>query len=441
MSVENLQCADAPRETTFCKQRAGDSGGRMMAMWPVKRMDELCEITSSKRIFAADYVSEGVPFYRGREITEKYKGNLDVSTELFITEKKFIEIECKFGAPKTGDLLLTSVGTLGSVYVVKSSDRFYFKDGNLTWFRNFRELDSQFLYYWLGSPQGKAELQKATIGSSQSAFTIVLLKGMEIKLPPLSAQRRIADILSAYDELIENSQRRIRILEEMARSLYREWFVYFRFPGHENHPLVPSSLGDIPQGWEVKPFTEVADVLSGGTPKTNVAEYWNGEIPFFTPRDAPSFFYVQETDKHVTELGLVKCASQLYPPDTVFITARGTVGKVALPSLPMAMNQSCYALRGKLGVSQRFLFLMTLQQVEYLKTNTGGATFDTIVVDTFRRMEVVKPSIVIISCFARQTDPIFEQVNTLQCQIQNLRQTRDLLLPRLLTGELNIEEQ
>ena len=218
-----------------------------MAKWPVKRMDELCEITSSKRIFAADYVSEGVPFYRGREITEKYKGNLDVSTELFITEEKFSEIERKFGAPKTGDLLLTSVGTLGSVYVVKPSDRFYFKDGNLTWFRNFKELDSRFLYYWLSSPQGKAELQKATIGSSQSAFTIVLLKGMELELPPLPVQRRIAGILLAYDELIENSQRRIKILESMARALYREWFVQFRFPSHEKVKIIDG----VPEGWEV----------------------------------------------------------------------------------------------------------------------------------------------------------------------------------------------
>jgi type I restriction enzyme S subunit len=234
-----------------------------MAAWPTKRMDQLCEITSSKRIFAADYVSEGVPFYRGREVTEKYKGNLDVSTELFITEEKFAEIERKFGAPKLGDLLLTSVGTLGSVYVVKPGDRFYFKDGNLTWFRNFKGLDSQFLFYWIGSPQGKAELQKCTIGSSQSAFTIVLLKGMEIELPPLPVQQRIAGILSTYDELIENSQRRIKVLEAMARGLYREWFVHFRFPGHENHPRVASALGEIPQGWEVQKLGQVATVLRG----------------------------------------------------------------------------------------------------------------------------------------------------------------------------------
>ena len=211
-----------------------------MNAWPTKRMDELCEITSSKRIFAADYVSEGVPFYRGKEITEKHKGKLDISTELFISDNKFSEIERKFGAPRSGDLLLTSVGTLGSPYVVKPADRFYFKDGNLTWFRHFDGLDSWFLYYWLVSPQGKAELQKCTIGSSQSAFTIVLLKGMEIESPPLPVQRRIAGVLSAYDELIENNQRRIQILETMARALYREWFVEFRFPGHDKIPRVAS---------------------------------------------------------------------------------------------------------------------------------------------------------------------------------------------------------
>lgn len=412
-----------------------------MAEFRKARMADLCEITSSKRIFAADYVSEGVPFYRGKEITEKYKGNLDVSTELFITEEKFREIEQKFGAPKEGDLLLTSVGTLGSPYVVKPGERFYFKDGNLTWFRFFKALDSKYLYYWLVSPQGKEELQKCTIGSSQSAFTIVLLKGMEIELPPLPAQGHIVSILSAYDELIENNQRRIRILEDMARSLYREWFVHFRYPGHVSVPLVDSPFGRIPQGWEVIAFTEIADVLSGGTPKTDIADYWNGEIPFFTPRDAPDSFYVQDTDKHVTGLGLTKCASQLYPPDTVFITARGTVGKVALPSVPMAMNQSCYALRGKAGISQRFLFLMTLQQVDYLKTNTGGATFDTIIVDTFRRMRVVKPSLDLIAQFTSRIDAVFEQINTLQRQTANLRCTRDLLLPRLLSGDVSLKER
>ncbi len=376
----------------------------------VHKMRELCEITSSKRIFAADYKSEGVPFYRGKEISEKYRGNLDVSTELFIDRDKFEQIRAKFGAPVAGDLLLTSVGTLGSPYVVNEREEFYFKDGNLTWFRNFKHLDSWFLYYWLQSPQGKAELKKCTIGSSQSAYTIVLLKAIEISLPPLPTQRKIAAILSAYDDLIENNLRRIKILEEMAQNLYREWFVKFRFPGYEQARFTDSPLGRIPEGWEVVSFTEIADVLSGGTPKTTMQEYWGGSIPFFAPKDAPESFYVTNTEKAITELGLRKCNSKLYPKDTVFITARGTVGKVVMPSMDMAMNQSCYALRGKQGIRQPYLFLVTREQIDYLKKNTGGATFDTIVVDTFRRMLVVKPVNEVIVRFSQLIQPEMDSI-------------------------------
>ncbi len=319
--------------------------------------------------------------------------------------------------------------------VMYCSGRFWASDNTLVAFPVSDAFDTKFLFYLLTD----AKLSRHAGGAAQPLVTQTVLKQVEVSVPPLPVQRRIAGILSAYDELIENSQRRIRILEEMARALYRDWFVHFRFPGHEDHPRVPSPLGEIPEGWEVVTFTEIADVLSGGTPKTSVDDYWNGEIPFFTPRDAPASFYVQDTGKHVTELGLSKCASELYPPDTVFITARGTVGKLALPSVPMAMNQSCYALRSNNGVPQRYLFLLTLQQVDYLKTNTGGATFDTIVVDTFRRMQVVMPSREIVAQFVQQVDAMFEQMNTLQSQLQNLRHTRDLLLPRLLSGQLELE--
>lgn len=276
-------------------------------------------------------------------------------------------------------------------------------------------------------------------GTNISNLNQDILGALEVPAPPPDVQRKLTSILTAYDDLIENNQRRIRILEEMARRLYREWFVYFRFPAQENHPRVASSVGEIPRGWSCVSFTSLADVLSGGTPKTETSEYWDGEIPFFTPRDAPGDFYVSDTDKHISELGLSKCASALYPADTVFITARGTVGKVALPAVPMAMNQSCYALRGKEGIPQRFLFLMTLQQVDYLRTNTGGATFSTIVVDTFNRMQVVKPPQELIRRFERLVDGLFNQVRTLHMQTKNLRRTRDLLLPRLLSGQIELE--
>jgi type I restriction enzyme, S subunit len=294
--------------------------------------------------------------------------------------------------------------------------------------------DSRYVFYLLTTL--KDELRAKASGAATPIINKSAFEAIEIDMPALEFQRQAAAILSAYDDLIENCQRRIRILEDMARGLYREWFVHFRFPGADAVPRVDSPLGPIPQGWEVRPFTDIAEVLSGGTPKTDVAAYWDGEIPFFTPRDAPACFYVQDTGKRLTEAGLSNCSSALYAPDTVFITARGTVGKVALAAIPMAMNQSCYALRGKMGFGQRYLFLLTLAQVDYLKTNTGGATFDTIVVETFRRMLIAVPPAGLVSRFTERVDGLFEQVNVLQQKITNLRRTRDLLLPRLLSGQI-----
>jgi len=386
----------------------------MTPQWPIKRMDELCEITSSKRIFAADYVSEGVPFYRGKEITEKYNGKLDVSTELFITEAKFKEIEKKFGAPQTGDLLLTSVGTLGSVYVVKSSDRFYFKDGNLTWFRKLKGLDSQFLYYWIGSPPGKAELQKATIGSSQSAFTIVLLKGMEMQLPPLPVQRRIAGILSAYDELMENSQRRIRILESMARALYREWFVHFRYPGHESVPRIDSPLGPIPQGWEVKKLGDVLELNYGKALKKE--DRRDGEFPVYGSSGI--------VGQHDT--ALVKGPG-------IIVGRKGNVGSVFWCVEDFFVIDTAYFVTSSLPLRYLFYVLPTLNFLN------SDAAVPGLSRNQAYTLEILIPPVSLLTKFCELANTFERQAATLHRQIQNLRQTRDLLLPRLLSGQVDLE--
>jgi type I restriction enzyme S subunit len=246
-------------------------------------------------------------------------------------------------------------------------------------------------------------------------------------------------VLSAYDDLIENNTRHIRILEEMVQAIYREWFVHYRFPGHEDVAMVESELGLIPEGWSVVPFTKIASVLGGGTPKTTEPKYWGGSIPFFTPKDAPDNYYVLNTEKAVTELGVEESNTKVYQPDTVFITARGTVGKVAMPAIDMAMNQSCYALRGQEGISQQFLLLALKAQVEYLKQNSHGAVFATIITDTFRRMKVVLPPRDLITAFTKTVAPMFGMALNLLKRNQNLRQTRDLLLPKLISGELEVE--
>ena len=192
-----------------------------MTEWKTYKIGDLCKISSSKRIFAKEYKDSGIPFYRGKEIIEKQKGN-KISTELYISQERYEEIKTKYGIPQKGDMLLTSVGTLGIPYIVQD-EVFYFKDGNLTWFYDFEGLDSRYLYYWFLSPIGKMNIDSKAIGSTQKALTIETLSKFEISLPSLEEQRRIAGILGAIDDKIENNRRINTNLELQAQALFDEW--------------------------------------------------------------------------------------------------------------------------------------------------------------------------------------------------------------------------
>ena len=261
-----------------------------------------------------------------------------------------------------------------------------------------------------------------------------VLHELKVRCPDIKVQERIADILSAYDDLIENNRRRISLLEEAARLLYQKWFVRLRFPGHE-HTRIPNR---VPEGWERTTVFSATEVLSGGTPKTAVPDYWDGEIHFYTPKDASDTAYVLQTERTITELGLENCNSRLYDTNTVFISARGTVGKLNLASHPMAMSQSCYALIGKRYVSQLFLFCALKETIEHFKQHAGGAVFDAIVVDTFKLIPFMMPDEKRVRLFEEAVAPIFRQIANVMEQNEKLRAARDLLLPRLMSGEIAV---
>lgn len=280
----------------------------------------------------------------------------------------------------------------------------------------------------------KSFVQSRIGGAAQPNASAPVLGAFEFPLPSRHSQQRIADVLSAYDDLIENNRRRMTLLEDAARQLYREWFIRLRFPGHEHTHI----NNGVPEGWEKVTAIAAMDVLSGGTPKTTVPDYWDGEIPFYTPKDASDYSYVMDTERGITELGLKNCNSRLYDTDTVFISARGTVGKLNLASRPMAMSQSCYALIGKPPVSQLFLFCALKEAIEHFKQHAVGAVFDAIVVDTFKLIPFMMPNEKAIRLFEESVSPIFRQIANLLEQNQKLRAARDLLLPRLMSGEITV---
>lgn len=253
--------------------------------WFLTEIGEHCEITSSKRIFYSEYVKFGIPFYRSKEIIEKSQGQ-NISEPLYISEEKYEEIKKKFGVPVPGDMLLTSVGTIGIPYIVKENSKFYFKDGNLTWFRHFdNQLSSKFLLYWIQSDDGKGILYNSTIGSSQKALTISCLKKIKMPLPPIEIQNKIASILSAYDDLIENNRRQIKLLKEAAQRLYKEWFVDLRFPGHESVKIID----DVPEGWRVGTIGEIVEFRRGKT--ITKAQVVNGNVPVVAGGLEPAYYH------------------------------------------------------------------------------------------------------------------------------------------------------
>ncbi|MHB1616599.1 MAG: restriction endonuclease subunit S [Metallibacterium sp.] len=342
--------------------------------------------------------------------------------------------------PKCGDVILTREAPLGEIGMLRSSEKVFLGQRLVAYRADPNKLDNRFLLYAMLGDDMQGQIQSMGSGATVEHMRVPDCEKLTLRLPPLATQRRIAAILSAYDDLIENNTRRIAILEEMARRIYEEWFVRFHFPGHEHTRMVESPLGLVPEGWEPCEFTAIADVLSGGTPKKSEAKFWDGDIAFFTPTDAPGSAYVLDTQARITAAGLAHCASKLYPKNTLFITARGTVGKLALASTGMAMNQSCYALNAKGGYGQLFLYLATQNVVAELRAMSHGAVFDTIIMDTFRRMRIVKPSVDMAVQFEEVVRPVFALSLALSRKNTNLRTTRDLLLPRLISGELDVSD-
>jgi type I restriction enzyme, S subunit len=404
--------------------------------WPRVCIADVCEAIVDCVNRTAPIVERPTP-YKMIRTTNVRDGWIDLSDTKYVTEETY-ERWTRRQVPKRGDIVLTREAPLGEVGIIRTDEPVFLGQRLVSYRADPQKLDKHFLLYSFQERDLQAQIKALGSGATVEHMRVPDAKKLTLVLPPIDIQQRIASILSAYDDLIENNARRIAILEEMARALYQEWFVHFRFPGHEHVPLVDSPLGPIPEGWEVANFIEIADVLSGGTPKKSEPDFWGGPIPFYTPRDAPKSVYVLTTEGNITESGLRRCNSSLYPKDTVFITARGTVGRLALAATSMAMNQSCYALRGKEGVHQLFLFLATRHLVEHLQQQAHGAVFDTIIVDTFQRLKVIRSPAQVIRDFGNLVEPFFAQILLLLRKNVNLRTTRDLLLPRLISGEIDV---
>ena len=382
------------------------------------------------KLTTRDYIEDGVPVIRGSNMNNGR--HLDTSEFVYVSEEK-VRDDLFGNLAYPNDLIFTQRGTLGQVTIVPEDGPSYrYVEMKLTLDEN--KANILYVYYYFTSRHAIQKILNFTSSSGVPHINLTVLRNFEIPLPPLHDQEAIADTLSTYDNLIENNRRRIQLLEQAARLLYKEWFVHLRFPGHEHVKIKDG----VPEGWEKTTAFEVMEVLSGGTPKTKVADYWGGEIPFFTPKDATSIVYAFETEKYITEYGLKNCNSRLYPKDTLFITARGTVGKLNIAQTEMAMNQSCYALVAKKPLNQHFLYFALIEEINQFRGRAVGAVFNAIVVDTFRHIPFLVPDESLIAAFSEYVSPILKQIDNLTSQKRSLAKARDLLLPRLMNGGITV---
>lgn len=302
--------------------------------------------------------------------------------------------------------------------------------------------DTNFVYYLSREPFFRQFAENNMIGTSgRQRVAKQAFQNLELALPPLNEQQAIASILSTIDDKIENNLAINKTLEEMAMALYKHWFV--DFGPFQDGDFVESELGLIPKGWEVKNFFDLFTLLSGGTPKTSVAEYWNGNINWVSAKDIGSnnnSFYINDTEKKVTDLGIKKSAAKILLEDTVIVVARGSVGKYGMLSKAMAINQSCYGIYSKSNYSQPVTYLLIQSLMNHFMQVSYGSVFDTITTSTFQNINILLPPASVLNNIKNNIDEYFTQIKCNVVENQALTELRNTLLPSLISGEIRLKE-
>jgi type I restriction enzyme S subunit len=337
---------------------------------------------------------------------------------------KSTHVEFKVNGP---GVIIGRKGSLGTVYY--SEENFWPHDTTL-WIKNFHGNDPRFAYYFLQT----MGFERLDAGASNPTLNRNHIHTIPVLWPPAPIQRRIARILSAYDDLIENSQRRIKILESMARALYREWFVHFRFPGHENHPRVASPLGEIPEGWEVKRLGDLFDFVGGSQPPKieHIHEERPGYVRFIQNRDYGSsshVTYIAESrrNKYCDRLDIM--VDKYGEPGRTRFGLAGAYNVALANLLPIASHQREW-LRGLISEPDFNAYLAGASMAA-TRASLNSSHFN---------VPVAVPSNEVARSFGEHVEPMLRSVLTHQDSIDNLRRTRDLLLPRLLSGQIALDE-
>ncbi|HOX83101.1 MAG TPA: restriction endonuclease subunit S [Chryseolinea sp.] len=398
---------------------------------------DLAVIKSGKRLpkgYSLIDIPTTHPYIKARDIGEGKVNDKDLqylSDDTFKRIRKYIV--------ETGDVCITIVGAnIGDVGIIGPSLNNANLTENAVRLTNFKEhVSPTYIGKLLAMPFYKDYMDLLAGGAAQPKLGIYKIEKIRVNLPSLPIQQRIASIVNAYDELMETNNYRINLLEETARELYKEWFVRMRFPGYRTTKFVKG----IPDSWSIVHVANAFETTGGGTPDTTNESYWDGDINWYSPTDitAAETFFLSESKKKITAKGLKESSSKLFPAGCLMMTSRATIAALGINTTPACTNQGFITCIPNDQFPKEYLYFWILSNKEYFEMLASGATFLEISRTTFRKVSILKPDIGLIKKYQGITEPIFQQIENLQSQNINLRQIRDRLLPRLVSGKLQFK--
>jgi len=386
------------------------------------KIEDICKVSSSKRIFAREYVETGVPFWRGKEVTEHATGKND-SKGLFISVRRYNELKQTGNVPSDDDVLITAVGTIGSIYQIKHEDLpFYFKDGNIIRLSNWNtdRVNPTYVSLFLRSQIGQQAIKEVEIGSTQKALTIKDIAKVPILLPELKTQNDIAAAIGVIDDKIKINQQINKNLLQMMETKWRKQFEGL----------------DANQGH----FTDLADVVAGGTPSKKQSEYFGGNIAWITPKDMSKTtrVFIEHGTLNITKIGLNNSSAKLIPKGTILFSSRAPIGYIGIAANPVSTNQGFKSLVPKRKEFTEYLYFLLKRLTPLIENIASGSTFKEISGAGMKSVDFPLPTSDMIEAFHHEARSLFDLIKCNEKQSQYLNFIRNLILPKLLAGEINI---
>lgn len=353
-----------------------------------------------------------------------------------VTEETFLKWSRR-GFLKEGDVIFTREAPLGEVGLVRYAKN-YFLGQRLVLYRTNPEIcDNRFLLYWFLNPQNKESIKSKGVGSTVTHLRVPECEKIEIYAPDLAMQKRIGGILSAYDDLIENNQNQIKLLEEAAQRLYKEWFVDLRFPDYENTPVVDG----VPEGWKTDRADNFFEITIGKTPPRAKKEFFvNGTngVPWLSISDMKNFdVFVFNTSENLTEESIKECNVKIVPAGTVFVSFKLTVGRVAIATKNMCTNEAIAHFHMNDDVVQAYTYFY-LKHFQYDTLGNTSSISKAVNSTIIKSMPFIMPKRETLILFYQKVSPILKMIRSKQLQIIQLSEARDRLLPKLISGELEV---